>query len=285
MSKYNRKIIVAVSDYHSGNALGLCNPETELQDDMGQPKHPDLNEPQKYLWDVYTKGVQDCISLAGRDEIVVIHDGDVTHGNKYIEEVIGTRIADQIFIAVYNFLPFLNLKNVKTLRLAKGTGAHSFGEGSADVLVEKILKERTKKDIKTLYHGLSQIGGIWVDYAHHGANVGSRNWLRGNEARYYLRSIMMDEIQAGNVPPRLVLRGHYHSYVKETLWMDTYLGMVESTIVILPSMCMLGDHGRQATRSAYKITNGMVALEVINDKLFDTHFFGQTLDIRTREVI
>lgn len=281
----HRKIVAVISDTHAGNSLGLCSPETELQDDQNQIVHPTLNEPQKYLYDLYSKGIQDCVNLAGKDEIAVIHDGDVTHGNKYVEEVIGTRIADQFFIAVYNLLPWLNLKNVKTMRLIKGTGAHSFGEGTADILVSKMLRDKTKKDVRSLYHGLTSFFGVTFDCAHHGPPAGKRSWLSGNEARYYLRSLMSDEIQSGNKPPRVVLRGHYHSFVKETLWMDTYLGMVESTICIIPSMCLLGDHNRQATKSSYKMTNGMIAFEIINGKLLDVHFFGQTLDIRSKETI
>jgi len=284
MKKYKRTVVAVMSDSHAGFSLGLCNPETRLQYDDGTHRPIALTSSQEYLWQVHMTAKQAVMDLAGKDDVVLFHIGDNTHGTKYISEQSSTRIADQFLIAVANFQPWLQEKNVKTVRIAKGTASHVFGEGSSEVIVEELLHSQfPKKSIKTLYHGLCNIHGVTIDYAHHGPTPGSRSWLRGNEARYYLRSLMMDEIALGNIPARLVLRGHYHTYTKETVVIPFRGEEYESTLCILPAMCMLGDYGRQATRSAFVTTVGMVAFEIIDGKLAQSYKFTDTKDIRTRE--
>jgi hypothetical protein len=96
---------------------------------------------------------------------------------------------------------------------------------------------------------------------------------------------MMDEIQTGNKPPNLVLRGHYHTFIKEYLSITNAEHEYESWIVIAPSMCMLDDYGQQATRSTYRITNGVVAFEIINNRLYPPIKLAKSIDIRTKEVL
>lgn len=283
----NRFILAAISDTHGGFKLGLLNPKTILEDEDEEGNiiqySPELNNTQKYLWDdVYLPAVDKLKELAGDDEIILAHIGDPTHGNKYISEQVSTRLSDQIDIALFNLLPLCQLDNVSTIRIVKGTGSHEFGEGSAPILIQRLLsKAFPNKSIKAVNHGLMEIDGFEVDYAHHGPYPGSRDWLRGNVARYYLRDLMYQSINSGMRPPNLVLRGHYHQYVREWLSMNGN----ESWLVILPSMCMLSFYTRQATRSAFRSTNGLVAFEVEDGQLREAHFFGKTMDIRTKETI
>jgi len=282
--KYKRVILVAMSDPHGGHKLGLLNPKTVLWDEDGNDYHPTLNKTQQYLWKVYMTAKEEVVKLAGKDEIVLLSLGDLSQGDKYLSEQISTRMSDQIQMAVWGFEPWVKLPNVKKVRIAKGTGSHSFGEGSTEILVGSILGEKyNKKNIKVLDHGLANIGGLSVDYAHHGPYPGSRNWLQGNVARYYLRSLMQDEINAGEIPPDLVLRGHYHTYIKELLNIQANGLSYESMLCILPSMCMPGNWTRQATRSVSRITNGVIAFEILDGKIYQAHKFTSTLDIRTRE--
>lgn len=273
MTKPTRKIIFVVSDTHGGYKLGLATPSMET------------NEAQKLLYETYQWGIDETKKFAGNDEIIPIHLGDITHGLKHIEGQMTTKMSDQIRIAVENFMPLMTIKNVRKFRLAIGTGAHNFGEGSAEDLVTEYLQAKfPKKDIKTVYHGLMSVDGMLIDYAHHGPNPGSRNWLRGNVARLYLKSLMMDEVQMGRQPPHLVLRGHYHSFVKE--WASVVYGgeRNESWIIVMPSLSLAGDWIIQATRSNYVITIGTIAIEVINGKITQTLEFIKTLDTRDREV-
>ena len=288
MPKYKRSIAVGITDTHGGNKLALLNPDTILEDEDREgnisPYHPGMTDVQKYLWDLYAWAKGEIEHLAGHDPIHLFHIGDQTQGNKYPHEWVSTRLSDQLDIATWNLMPWLEMKNVQTVRMAKGTASHEFGEGSAPVLIQRRLQAQfPKKDIKTVFHGLVSVGGIRIDYSHHGPFPGSRNWLKGNEARYYLRSLMMDEIAAGNNPPDVVWRGHYHEYIREWLEVRGNGHRYASWLMIIPSMSMVDAYARQAARSPSRVSNGMVALEIINGKIHDIHPFIKSMDIRTRE--
>jgi len=287
LSTYKRIVLFALSDIHSGFEQGLCSPETLLRDaSTGQEIQVELNNAQKVLWEIYTKAIEEISILAGKDEIFVLSVGDITHGNKHIGEQVSTRMSDQVAMAFYNFRYLFDKlgKRIRRCRMDIGTAAHNFGEGSSDDILSWLLRERyTKIDIKSTYHGLANIDGFRVDYANHGPGPGTRNWLMGNEAKLYLRSMMMSDLDVGDIPASLVLRGHYHTYVKEWCRLVRNGNEYESWITILPSMCLLGDYGKQITKSVYRISPGVVAFEVIGNKLYDTHRYGTELDLRTRE--
>jgi len=283
-----RVILAVASDKHGGHKLGLLNPNTILEDEDRKGNlvewTPELEPFQQYLWKLHKKHVDNTKHLAGKDPIIVIDNGDLTAGNKYPHEQVSTRISDQFDIAAWNLRPWLDLKNVKTLRITKGTGAHNFGEGASEVITQRVVKGwYPKKDIRTIFHGYAKIAGITVDYSHHGPTTGSRNWLKGNEARYYLRSLIQDELDIGNTPPDLVIRGHYHSYVEEYLVKFFRGKRHKSQLTILPSYCGIDSHARQSTKSAYILTHGMVCYEIIDGKILDTYPFMETIDIRTKE--
>lgn len=289
MPKYNRKIIAVLSDTHGGHKLGLCNPNVKLKSIENadiRTFSPEISETQNFMWETYEWGVSETSKLAEKDDIILLHDGDPTHGKAGFLETMTTRMADQIPIAVSNLSPLLDLKNVKVVRFAAGTGLHEFGEGSAALLIaENIRGKYPKVDVEVVYHGLLDIGGFLIDYAHHGPFTGSRIWLAGNELRYYLRSIMMGEIMEGRIPPHLILRGHYHVYRKEYLEISANGELYESWAFVLPGFTFKDDYTRRATRSEFKQTVGMMAFEVVNGRLYASHKFTKTVDIRTKEII
>lgn len=283
MPQHNRTCILALSDSHGGFSLGLLPPDIEL--DKGKSQ---LNESQQYLWDgVYIPSLNEAIDFIGRDNTVLLHMGDVTHGNKVVSEQMTTKIADQFLIATAIFDPILKSKlHISAVRIAAGTPLHSFGEGSSETIVAELLKARYPKiDTKASYHGLANIEGVSVDYAHTGPPPGRRAWLSGNEARLYLRSLMMGEIVQQRKPPDLVLRGHYHTFVKEFLQINSFMGKAESWFVSCPSLCLLGDFGNVATKSVPTVTNGMIVIEIIDGKIRSIQEFLKTLDVRDIEEI
>ena len=278
-----RRIIAYISDTHAGHMHGLANPETIL---IAQKKngdlyeyHPKLNEIQKYLWGVYTDGIAETSTLANGDEIVLIHGGDPTAGVKYIDALSEITIENQVALAVANLEPWLK-EGVKRMRIVAGTGSHEFNDGSATGLIRRIF-EKYKIDIKAVYHGMLNVDGFLIDYAHHGPGPGIRAWTRGNVARHYTRSLMIQELANGDQPPDLVLRGHYHERVKELV----ILGNYETWIFIAPSLCMPDAYTRQVTRSIYRIRNGVTAFELVDGRLVDIHAYHRMVDIRTREII
>jgi hypothetical protein len=282
--------LAVASDKHGGHKLGLLNPETILEDEDSKGNliqwTPTLGSFQEYLWDLHQKHVEEVKKLAGKSEIVVFDNGDLTAGNKYPHEQVSTRISDQFDIAAWNLRPWLDLKNVKVVRITKGTGAHTFGEGSSEIITQRTLKERyPRKDIRTVYHGLAKVAGVKVDYAHHGPTTGSRNWLKGNEARYYLKSLIEDEIDLGNEPPHLILRGHYHAYIEEYVIKLHRNKRYKVQFNIIPSYCGIDDHARQITKSKSILQHGMVCYEIVDGKILDTYPMFKTIDIRTHEIL
>lgn len=282
-----RSILVVTTDRHSGGKLALLNPDTVLyyEDENGEdgdPYKPNLTASQKYLWELYSSGIKDVVKLAHGDPIHVLDLGDQTQGNKHPAALVTTRLSDQIVIADYNMRPWFDYKNVKSFRQVIGTGAHNFEQGSSEFLLAQILEARYPKvNIKSFYHGLIDYNGVIVDCAHHGPGVGSRNWLKGNVARFYLRDLMQREIMSGERPPDLVLRGHYHDQCHEALETGGYT----SNLYVIPSFSMLGDHAMQVMSSPMKITNGFVYFEIIDGKIVNTVKHYKTQDVRTVEKI
>jgi len=274
---------------HGGHKLGLCTPDTILkQIENGEIKNysPQLSETQKFMSNVYEWGISETLQLAGEDDVVLIHDGDPTHGKAIFLQLMSSQLSDQLLIAQANIERWLQYKNVKTIRFAVGTGLHELGEGSSSILVANALQGKYPNiNISVVYHGLLDVDGFLIDYAHHGPYIGSRKWLEGNELRYYLRSIMMSELMEGHTPPHLVMRGHYHVYRREYLEICVNGKSYESWAVLLPGFTFKDDYTRRATKSEYKQTVGLLAFELLDGHLYQMHRFTKSVDIRTREIL
>ena len=286
-----RSIIVDCSDLHGGHRYGLLNPETALDeiDQNGNPidktYDPQLTKIQEYLWEIYTVQIKYVNEYAAGDEVIVIMNGDMTAGDKHKQLLVSDRMADQIVIGAWNMRPWYEIKP-RAVRFVKGTGAHVFGYGSSEILIVEILKP-TYPEISTKIcdHALLTVCGIDIDISHHGPPPGSREWLKGNEARYYLRSLMMQEITAGKKPPRLVLRGHYHEEIEETLIIKSNGNRYKSTLVLTPSFTFIDEYARKAARSPSRITHGMVMIEIVDGEILRTVPLTRTIDIRTKETL
>lgn len=283
-----RKVLVFLSDMHSGHVLGLLNPTTVLQDEDQSTGEivsysPKLTATQEYLWVLYQLYLEEIARIAAGAPIQIYFDGDVTQGNAFHEQLVTTQLAGQLLIAAANLRPLVSLPGVQVMRFASGTGVHVFKEGSAPVLVKAQLEaEFPAIDFKVMQHGLVDIDGFLVDYAHHGPSSGIRMWTEGNQLRYYLKSLMLEEIVHGKVPPRFVFRAHFHEYVRETVRVK---GKVEyeADIVLLPSWCGMGEHGRKATGSKLRLSNGLIVLVVEDGKLVDYIPLVEQVDLRTKE--
>ena len=285
-----RTILAICSDLHGGHRHGLLNPATSLEEinekgEKVKDYHPELTPIQRYLWETYIEQIGAVRNLAQDDPLIVILNGDMTAGNKYPQLLVSDRIADQMLIGAANIEPWFGLAP-KAVRLIKGTGAHVFGQGTSEILITQLLKTlHPETSIEVYDHSLISIGGMDVDISHHGPPPGSRAWLKGNEVRYYLKSLMFDELSAGKKPPRLILRGHYHDYIKETVNIRNNGDWYESTLVITPSFAYVDNHGRQSVKSPARITHGMVVVEIVNGELLQITPLTKTVDIRSRETL
>jgi hypothetical protein len=292
-TKSKRKVLVHISDPHAGHRLGLLNPETKvyIQTPNGGLRKIEIgfNEINEHLWRLLTtKCIIKAIEYADGDDIVLFFTGDMTAGNKHTQEVISPLISHQLEMAKDIVIPWFVHKNVKAVRFATGTGVHVFGVGSSEMLINDYLRPLYPKiNFGVVSHGLAEIRGtgVKIDYAHKGPSPGIRDWLRGNVARLYLQSLMQKELNAGNIPPQLVLRGHYHTPVEEEYTKRFNGHKYRSRIVIAPSMCILDDYARDKTQSEFMITNGVYCFEIVNGQLGIPYEISETLDLRTTEVI
>ena len=101
--------------------------------------------------------------------------------------------------------------------------------------MDRLTESHPKLDIGIAHHGRFAVDGVTFDLAHHGPSSGSRWWLRGNTARYYLRDRMLDDMALGKPPADVYLRGHYHVNIWETLRVEWQGEMITSHLVVLPS--------------------------------------------------
>lgn len=259
-----------------------------MEDEMGDQYQmtPELTATQKYLWQLREENIAALVDKAKGERIDYLHAGDQTQGNKYATQLVSTALIAQFEIAFANAQPVLDIDNLATARFVHGTASHEFMEGSTGGLLQKMYTlAYPEKNIKHTWHSLLDFDGFTIDLAHHGPFPGSRKWLEGNIARYYLRDKMYDDLLAGKEPPMLFIRGHYHAKVWETLRMTTNGGWHTSHLIVVPSMCGMGVYARQATRSGHRISNGMVIIEHDQGRIIDIDWKVKTLDIRTKEVL
>jgi len=291
----DRKLLVIFSDMQSGHKLGLLNPDVVFseKDEEGNPVswQPRPTAIQDYLWELFSGHVVDIRDLADGSPIVLIHNGDLTHGDKHKAILVSNRIADQFLIATANFAPFLELPNLEAIRLTSGTPAHTFLFDTAPILVSELLcKARPGLDVRVIHHGLLDIEGVLTDYAHHGPSPGIREWTSGNQLRYYATSCVSEHLRWGRSVPRLIVRSHYHDYRRETVYRQHVKegGRViekATDIIVTPSYSGLTEHGRQVTRSIHWLVNGLVAVEIENGKLREVYPLCGMIDLRTKEAL
>jgi len=286
-----RRIVLLCADTHGGHQLALMNPTVKLPDKTEGGEQttytPASTAMQRWLWDCWMGDIRAVRDLAGDDEIVVVHVGDITWGNTHPDQLVSGRMSDQPFIAAANLLPLAVLDNVRTVRLIHGTEAHEFGHGASNQIVAEFLKRQfPAKSIRAVRHSLLDVDGVAIDAAHHGPTTGSRSWLKGNVLRYNIRSQMMADLLQKREPARVYVRGHYHEYTRELVRVNSEPPR-ESFGVILPAYCGLTHYAQKVTRSAYMIGCGMVALEVIDGRLSwdGVHAYHRTVDLRTKEAI
>jgi hypothetical protein len=281
-----RTILAVMSDKHSGSKLGLMNPNTILHDESEDGTtveySPTPTATQKWLWECFIQDRDGVRDLAGDDEILLIDNGDLTQGKKYPRSLVSTRDADQMIMAVDCFRPWLELPNLAHIRLSAGTGAHNWEENTAEILVAKMLQgEFQTRDISFTRHGMMTYNGAVIDYAHHGPHPGSRDWLRGNVALFYLRDLLYRAERAGVALPALVLRAHFHQRVKVMLdWCGKTV-----TLMITPSYCGLDDYAMQAVRSPDTIGCGCYAAEIVDGRIVDIHEFIHTVRLTAGETL
>lgn len=285
-----RRIIVVESDYQAGSSLGLIDPSTLLErvDADNNPYHEEvsLTPPQTYLWGICEWARGEVSALAGKDDILLIVNGDMTQGNHFPSELSYGREEDQSAIAADIVAGWAKDKRVKKIRLTKSTGVHAFRENSADGgVVARLRLMFPRKDIRLVGHGQIDVGGVLIDYAHHGPGAGVRSWLKGNVLRYTVKSLQDTAIKDRRPVPDIVLRAHRHERVEEWVVVWRLDERIKTLGITTPSFQMLTEFARKVTNSEPKVTNGLVAIEVVGNKIIDVHWFAKTKYIPAQEEV
>ena len=283
-----RTIILCISDTHAGFKLGLMNPNVKLYDTDEEGNlcyfTPESTSIQKYFWQLYLHGIEATRLFADGDPIVVIHFGDATHGNKYPKTLVSTELADQPIIAISNMIPVLSLPNVRSFRLTAGTDAHNFDDANAEkLIIDNIKSKYPHLSCELIFHGLGNVDGFEIEYAHQGAFTGSKHHLIGNVAHQFLRDKMTTELLGGKTPPGLYGYGHYHEWINVAETISIGDKDYTSTLLVFPSFNFPNMWTTTATRAKSRFTHGVVALEIIDGKLRDIKRFTKTVDRRTKE--
>ena len=293
--KLTRKIIAIRGDTHPGHAGGLVNPDTlipalDLSDDgkwvVTGWDTPHLSPLQRRIWAWHAQDMENIRALAGKDEIIFLDMGDMTQGNIFKDDLAEALLSTQYFISKWNTSVWLDIPNVKKVRMVKGTGVHVWGEGSTETMLTHYLRaEYPKKSIEISDHYLLNVDGYLLDMAHHGPGPGIRNWTRGNVLDLYARSILRDDLDAGSTPPNVVLRGHTHTFTWRPVGLQAGGKAHKLDAFITPPYCFIGSHARKVTQSTSRMSVGLLALELVNGRLLDFHPFTHTVDLRNREVL
>jgi len=241
-----------------------------------------LNAEQEFIWDVRKEALKGAKKIAKKQPVTFLHLGDVVQGFKHTAKYVSASPYAQQCIANKNVEPVFDTLNVERTRFVYGTMAHdgTYHDGI------RAITAHTKgfcPDTKMLRHGLIDVGGTLIDYSHHGSGKGRRTWLKGNEMRYYTKSIMSQELKRGRKPPDVMLRGHFHGFHWETVRERINNQWYTTELILVPSFCGLGAYGQQVTRSEYMINNGAIMLD-IGDRV-NVHDWVIERDLRTKEVI
>jgi len=285
-----RTIHVALADSHAGHRLCLANPSAVLgDDDPNGPgvRGPSLTKFQHSLYDFYAQSIDWVRGFAKDDPVVVSHAGDLTHGNKYVDELMCVDIVDQIRLATANLRPWLTtISNVEAMRLVLGTGVHTLGGGTEKLVAERLRLEFPDCDIKTTPHSVLTIGGATFDAAHHGPSAGKRKWLEGNVGNIYLRDTMLKLLHSGKTPPKVFLRAHRHIFIPPEFRAIYFLEVMHSSwLLLLPPMCGLSSHARKVAQSPSDLVVGMWVIEILDGKIARVEPLIKRYDLRRHEVI
>lgn len=289
--RVDRRIILAVADTHGGHSLGLLNPDAcviwvEDEWGMGEYVPPIPTKVQTRLWPLWTDYIGEVVHYADGCEIVVVHAGDPTHGEKHPGgNIPGIDLEGQRTIAEWNLKPLLEMPNVSAMRMYTGTPAH-VEPGRADANVATRLARRfPNTDIKPVHHTRCHFGQEIFDGAHTGPHPGSRDWLRGNVAYLQLLDRIYRDRRMGKRPSTVYLRAHRHVYVHRThneVWAGEH---TQHHLVIVPSFCGFTSYARSVTQSEPELCNGMVTFEIIDGKLREIKPWVDYTDLRMEETL
>lgn len=257
MALLKRAQVVWVSDLHVGSTVGL-SPKRFTIDDANTH---DASESQLLLlnfWnDFWRRRKKDARPM------VIIIGGDAVDGDHHRTLQLWTQDElVQVDASVELLKPAVNLS--EKAFLLRGTTAHVGQSGRYDSRVAREL------GIPSFYHLQLNVGGVLFDLSHHGVGTGKRIWNLGNVARMYARHIALSHIARGARAPDVVIRGHVHKCVHETIRDNGHA----TEMIIAPSFQLKTEFAYRVSTEDDMSDIGGVVVGVENGRVTDV-----TLDV------
>lgn len=196
--------VVWIGDTHVGSTIGISPKRFRIDESNVH----EASESQLLILDFWN----DFWKRRKKDgrPLIAIFGGDLVDGDHHRTLQLWTQDElVQVDASVELLKPIVNLSERSFL--LRGTTAHVGQSGRYDSRVAREL------GVPSYYHLQLNVSGVLFDLAHHGPSVGKRFWNLGNSARMYARHVAVSHIARKSKPPDVVIRGHVHKSVHETV--------------------------------------------------------------------
>jgi len=281
---------ITLSDPHCGFRYGLMMEGVVLPpiDTDSDEWTPHLTGTQKWLAKHWEEDRKNIIKLVGKEPCVVTIMGDSVQGNDIGSNwLVSPRMDDQYAIFIHALRPWIeSFPGLRAIRMVKGTLWHSGKHGTHENTLARLLQTTFGVDARTWHQWLLTVNGVTFDCAHKGPVPGYRTWLNGDDVRRYVRDIQIKHLTAHMEPPMVVLRGHYHDRIIETVRWFGLDRTVETWGAICPAYSIFkDDYTISATRSKSHMYSGTLLWELDKGRVLACHDFSHVLDLRRKEII
>ena len=204
--------VVLVSDLHCNSRVGLSPPTVNL-DNGGTYR---ASKPQRWLWSRFLAFRDEAGEIRERNggRLILILNGELADDNHHSKfELVDINPKTMMATAVEALRPLLELvREGDAIYVTRGTEAHS-GRGAwmDDRIAADIGAVAADEGVASFYHLLLNIDGVRFNIAHHPPiGPGRLPWTSPTYATRLASHAYMSALMAGEQPPHLYVRGHYH---------------------------------------------------------------------------
>ena len=204
--------VALVSDLHANSTVALCPPVVN-RDDGGTYR---ASAAQRWIWRQwlpYWEEVAKRREKAG-GPLVVILNGELADDNYHGKfQLVDVNPKTQMATAIRALEPMLAiLRPEDHIYITRGTEAHSGRSAWMDDAIGADLGAVSPSEgVHSYWHLRLNVEGVRFDVAHHPPlGPGRMPWTRQLYATRMASMAYFDALQAGEKPPDLYVRGHYH---------------------------------------------------------------------------